>query len=171
MNFNAISKNVKNLQTGLIEPKLWKICQYESIPRFLRNWDINSAFFTELGHQFRVFYGIDQFRIFYGIDQFRIFYGIGPSTDNGIQRFFHNFASSGPILIIFTFLKIALKFVGSFSLLEECGNKNKGATSDKKNWGTGNFLMVILLVSFPLLYGNVYFLSNFLLSTKDKSHF
>ena len=73
MNFNAISKNVKILQIGLIEPKLWKICQYESIPRFLRNWDINSAFFTELGHQFRVFYGIDQFRIFYGIDQFRIF--------------------------------------------------------------------------------------------------
>ena len=83
-------------------------------------------------NQFRVFYGIDQFRVFYGIDQFRIFYGIGPSIDNGDPRFFHNFASSGPILIIFTFLKIALKFVSSFSLLEECGNQNKSATTKQK---------------------------------------
>ena len=44
--------------------------------------------------------------------------------------FFHNFATNGPILIIFTFLKIALKIVGSFSLFEECGNKNEGAMAD-----------------------------------------
>ena len=42
-------------------------------------------------------------------------------------RFFHNFASRTPILIIFTFLKMALKFIGSSSLLEECGSKNKVA--------------------------------------------
>ncbi len=91
-------------------------------------------------NQFRVFYGIGpsilrflrnwSIPFFYGIGQFRIFYRIGLSIDIGNPRFFHNFASSGPILIIFTFLKIALKFVGSFSLLEECGNKNKGAMDD-----------------------------------------
>ena len=45
-------------------------------------------------------------------------------------QFFHNFASSGRILMIFTFLKMALQFIGSFSLLKECGSKNKGATDE-----------------------------------------
>ena len=40
---------------------------------------------------------------------------------------FHNFTSRSPILMIFTFLKTILKFIGSSSLLEECGSKNKGA--------------------------------------------
>ena len=40
---------------------------------------------------------------------------------------FYNFASRSSILMIFTFLKMALKFIGSSSLLEECGSKNKVA--------------------------------------------
>ena len=36
----------------------------------------------------------------------------------------HNFTSSSPILKIFAFLKMALKFVGTYSLLEECGHQN-----------------------------------------------
>ena len=43
---------------------------------------------------------------------------------------FYNFASRSPILMIFTFLKIALKFIGSSSLLEECGSKNKVAMDE-----------------------------------------
>ena len=35
-----------------------------------------------------------------------------------------------PILMIFTFLKMALKFIGSSSLLEEYGSKNKAATDE-----------------------------------------
>ena len=42
-----------------------------------------------------------------------------------LTSFFHNFASRSPILMIFTFLKMALKFIGSSSLLEECGSKKK----------------------------------------------
>ena len=44
--------------------------------------------------------------------------------------FFHNFASRSPILMIFTFLKMILKFVGSSSLLKECDSKNKGAKEE-----------------------------------------
>ena len=47
-----------------------------------------------------------------------------------LTSFFHNFASRSPILMIFTFLKMALKFIGSSSLLKECGSKNKGATDE-----------------------------------------
>ena len=47
-----------------------------------------------------------------------------------LTSFFYNFASRSPILMIFTFLKMALKFICSSSLLEECGSKNKGATDE-----------------------------------------
>ena len=47
-----------------------------------------------------------------------------------LTSFFHNFASRSPILMIFTFLKMALKFICSSSLLEECGSKNKVATDE-----------------------------------------
>ena len=49
--------------------------------------------------------------------------------------FFHNFESISPILTIFTFLKMALKFICSSSLLEECGSKNKVTTDDLMNSG------------------------------------
>ena len=51
------------------------------------------------------------------------------ATDKVVRSIFHIFAPSSPILIIFTVLKMALKFVCSFSLLEECGNQNKAATA------------------------------------------
>ena len=44
--------------------------------------------------------------------------------------FFYNFTSRSPILMIFTFLKMILKFIDSPSLLKECGSKNKGATEE-----------------------------------------
>ena len=47
-----------------------------------------------------------------------------------IYVFFHNFTSRSPILMIFTFLKTILKFIGSSSLFKECGSKNKGATEE-----------------------------------------
>ena len=47
-----------------------------------------------------------------------------------LTSFFYNFASRSPILMIFTFLKMALKFICSFSLLKECGSKNKVATDE-----------------------------------------
>ena len=47
-----------------------------------------------------------------------------------LTSFFYNFASRSPILMIFTFLKMALKFICSSSLLEECGSKNKVATDE-----------------------------------------
>ena len=38
-------------------------------------------------------------------------------------------------LRLFTLLKMALKFIGSSSLLEECGSKNKVTTDDLMNSG------------------------------------
>ena len=52
-----------------------------------------------------------------------------------LTSFFYNFASRSPILMIFTFLKMALKFIGSSSLLEECGSKNKVTTDNLMNSG------------------------------------
>ena len=49
-NFNKLSKNAKILKIGPIEAKIWKNCHYDSILHFIRNWRINSAFFTELIH-------------------------------------------------------------------------------------------------------------------------
>lgn len=51
------------------------------------------------------------------------------------KLFFDNFPSRSLILMIFTFLKMALKFIGSSSLLEECGSKNKVTTDDLMNSG------------------------------------
>ena len=46
-----------------------------------------------------------------------------PSSDSqGRLKISYNFPSRSPILMIFTFLKMALKFIGSSSLLEECGS-------------------------------------------------
>ena len=58
-----------------------------------------------------------------------------PSESLGRLKNFYNFASRSPILMIFTFLKMALKFIGSSSLLEECGSKNKVTTDDLMNSG------------------------------------
>ena len=46
------------------------------------------------------------------------------------QNFFlYNLASRNPILMIFTFLKMALKFIGTSSLLEECGSNISSISS------------------------------------------
>ena len=116
MNFDAIFKNVKIIKIGLLEAKLWKISEFS----YLRNKGLSipySTWNTELINS--VFY------VEYGIDQSRI----SMNFPTVIWQIFHNFASSGPILKIFTFLKMALKFICSFSLHEECGIKNKAATA------------------------------------------
>ena len=49
-----------------------------------------------------------------------------------ISRIFHNFGFTGPICKIFTFLEMALKFVGSFSLVGRVDMKNKAATAKER---------------------------------------
>ena len=48
-----------------------------------------------------------------------------------ISRIFHNFGSTGPIFKIFTVLKMASKFVCSFSLAKERSMKNKAARANR----------------------------------------
>ena len=50
------------------------------------------------------------------------------AIDKVVRSIFHIFAPSSPILINFTVLKMALKFISTSSLLQECGSQNKGAT-------------------------------------------
>ena len=50
--------------------------------------------------------------------------------------------------MIFTFLKMALKFIGSSSLLEECGSKNKGAIGNIPYSDTAMFYTSIWTIAF-----------------------
>ena len=76
-----------------------------------------------------------------------------PSDSPGRLKIFYNFASRSPILMIFTFLKLALKFIGSSSLLKECGSRNKGATDAKRNENPINFKKIALIgASYMILY-------------------
>ena len=47
-----------------------------------------------------------------------------------LTSFFYNFASRSPILMIFTFLEMALKFIGSSSSASGRGMKNETTTAD-----------------------------------------
>ena len=55
-----------------------------------------------------------------------------------LTSFFYNFASRSPILMIFTFLKMALKFIGSSSLFEECGSNISSIFSTQCAVGLNN---------------------------------
>ena len=48
------------------------------------------------------------------------------------SQIFHNFGSISPICKFFTFLEMALKFVGSFCVVERGGIKNKAATAKER---------------------------------------
>ena len=65
-------------------------------------------------------------------------------------RFFHNFASRSPILMIFRFLKIALKFMGSSSLPKECSSINKGATFIPNVNFSAKFNLILKKNVFPI---------------------
>ena len=52
------------------------------------------------------------------------------ATDKVVRSIFHIFAPNSPILIIFTVLKMALKFIGTSSLLQEDGNQTKAGTAN-----------------------------------------
>ena len=69
-----------------------------------------------------------------------------------IYLFFHNFTSRSPILMIFTFLKMILKFIGSSSLFKECGSKNKGAMEEFIS--NVNFRAKFNLLKLSLFYVN-----------------
>ena len=65
-------------------------------------------------------------------------------------RFFHNFASRSPILMIFRFLKMALKFIGSSSLPKECSSINKGATFIPNVNFSAKFNLILKKNVFPI---------------------
>ena len=67
-----------------------------------------------------------------------------PSDSPGRLKIFYNIASRSPILMIFTFLKMALKFIGSSSLLEECGSNISRISSI--------FLAFLAFLAFPAFF-------------------
>jgi hypothetical protein len=69
---------------------------------------------------------------------------------NFFFRFFHNFASRSPILMIFRFLKMALKFIGSSSLPKECSSINKGATFIPNVNFSAKFNLILTKNVFPI---------------------
>ena len=91
MDSNAILINVRIFKIGPLEAKLRRIC--------LRKGEIINSGFSQEGRNY-------QFRVSSGRAELII-----PPF---LRQILYNFASSGPILKIFAFLEMALKFVGTF---------------------------------------------------------